>query len=56
MESLVLYQCYLAAAFLGRYTLFEKDGVTPLGWPVGGEPKPQGPYALPRCFQIGGDQ
>ena len=20
-----------------EYTLFEKDGVTPLGWPVGGE-------------------
>ena len=29
---------------LHRYTLFEKDGVTPLGWPVGGQPKPQGPY------------
>jgi len=27
-----------------EYTLFEKDGVTPLGWPVGGFPRPQGPY------------
>lgn len=27
-----------------EYTLFEKDGVTPLGWPVGGFPAPQGPY------------
>jgi len=28
-----------------EYTLFEMDGVTPYGWPVGGEPsRPQGPY------------
>jgi glutamine synthetase len=27
-----------------EYTLFNLDGVTPLGWPVGGFPKPQGPY------------
>merc|ERR1719310_1800319 len=28
-----------------EYTLFEPDGVTPYGWPVGGEPsRPQGPY------------
>jgi len=27
-----------------EYTLFEKDGKTPLGWPVGGFPAPQGPY------------
>jgi len=28
-----------------EYTLFEPDGKTPYGWPVGGEPeRPQGPY------------
>eukprot|EP00042_Codosiga_hollandica_P047652 m.520362 g.520362 ORF g.520362 m.520362 type:complete len:433 (-) comp57495_c0_seq1:110-1408(-) len=27
-----------------EYTLFEKDGKTPLGWPPGGYPAPQGPY------------
>jgi len=27
-----------------EYTLFEKNGVTPLGWPVGGFPRAQGPY------------
>lgn len=27
-----------------EYTLFEADRVTPLGWPRGGFPRPQGPY------------
>jgi hypothetical protein len=27
-----------------EYTLFNADKVTPLGWPVGGYPGPQGPY------------
>jgi glutamine synthetase len=27
-----------------EYTLFNLDGVTPLGWPEGGYPMPQGPY------------
>jgi glutamine synthetase len=27
-----------------EYTLFNLDMVTPLGWPVGGYPGPQGPY------------
>ena len=34
-----------ATAAAHRYTLFEPDGVTPYGWPVGGFPdRPQGPY------------
>merc|ERR550514_2248043 len=35
-----------------EYTLFEPDGVTPLGWPVGGEPKPQGPYYCSAGYDV----
>jgi len=35
-----------------EYTLFEKDGVTPLGWPVGGEPRPQGPYYCSAGYDV----
>lgn len=47
-----------------EYTLFEADGITPLGWPVAGFPAPQGPYycgvSQPRpareyCLQIASD-
>jgi len=44
MATLIDVPAPVPAGLEQEYTLFHADKKTPLGWPVGGYPGPQGPY------------